>query len=74
MWKEENNELHKTFHFTDFRESLAFVNRVGELAEAVNHHPDIELSWGKVTIHLTTHSEKAVTNKDRSLAKEIDAL
>ncbi len=74
MWQEENNFLVKEFTFPDFASALEFVNKVGELAEAANHHPDIELGWGRVKIRLTTHSEKKVTQKDRSLAAEIDAL
>ena len=74
MWQEENNALVKQFKFDDFRSALDFVNEVGELAEAANHHPDIELGWGRVMISLTTHSEKKVTQKDRDLAAEIDAV
>ncbi len=74
MWNEENNSLTKEFSFKDFKSALSFVNKVGELAELVNHHPDIELSWGKVKVSLTTHSEKKVTNKDRDLAKQIDLI
>lgn len=74
MWEEDNTQLHKTFTFVDFKTALAFVNKIGELAEKVNHHPDIELSWGKVGVHLTTHSQGGVTEKDHQMAKEIDAL
>jgi 4a-hydroxytetrahydrobiopterin dehydratase len=74
MWKKDNNQLTKIFTFQDFESALVFVNQVGELAEAAQHHPDIELSWGRVVIHLTTHSEGGVTEKDTKLAKEIDIL
>jgi 4a-hydroxytetrahydrobiopterin dehydratase len=74
MWEEVSNQLVKTVTFPDFKSALAFVNQVGELAEQANHHPDIELSWGKVVIRLSTHSAGGVTDKDRQLAKEIDAL
>lgn len=74
MWKEIDNQLVKTFKFADFKSALEFVNKVGQLAEEAQHHPDIELSWGKVVIHLTTHSEGGVTDKDTVLAKEIDNL
>lgn len=74
MWEEENNSLVREFGFKDFRAALDFVNKVGELAEEANHHPDIELGWGRVKIRLTTHSEGKVTDKDRNLAKEIDAV
>lgn len=66
--------LVKEFSFPDFKGALAFVNEVGELAEEMSHHPDIELSWGKVVVKLTTHSEAMVTDKDRELAKAIDAI
>ncbi len=74
MWQEENNSLVKEFSFADFASALAFVNKVGELAESHNHHPDIFLGWGKVTITLTTHDAGGITEKDRALAVAIDAL
>lgn len=64
----------KDFSFKNFSDALAFVNKVGELAEKANHHPDINLSWGSVRVWLTTHSEHKVTDKDYELAKAIDAL
>jgi 4a-hydroxytetrahydrobiopterin dehydratase len=72
MWQEKDKALVREFSFPDFKTALAFVNKVGELAEAANHHPDIQLGWGKVVVSLTTHSEGGVTDKDRQLAKEID--
>lgn len=74
MWREEKGKLVRSFTFNDFKDALAFVDKVGNLAEAHNHHPDIELGWGKVKVVLFTHSEKAITKKDYKLAKEIDAL
>lgn len=74
MWQEENNSLRREFTFPDFKSALAFVNKVGELAEAANHHPDIALGWGKVIITLTTHREGKVTSKDHDLATKIDAI
>lgn len=74
MWQEQNNKLTKEFVFKDFKEALAFVDKVGELAEKLNHHPDIQLSWGKVVVRLQTHSEGKVTAKDRELAQGIDAI
>lgn len=75
MWTEKNNQLVKDFEFPDFRSALEFVNKVGELAEKANHHPDIELSWGKVVIKLTSHDAgNKVTERDRDLARGIDAL
>ena len=74
MWKEEDNTITKEFTFPDFAQALAFVNKIGALAEQANHHPDIELGWGRVKITLTTHSAGKVTVKDRELATAIDAL
>jgi 4a-hydroxytetrahydrobiopterin dehydratase len=74
MWQEINNELTKTFTFEDFKSALDFVNKIGAIAEEEQHHPDIELSWGKVVVHLTTHSAGGVTEKDHALAQRIDEL
>ena len=74
MWEEKNKSLVRKFSFSDFKSALAFVNKVGDLAEAANHHPDISLGWGKVVVSLTTHSEGGVTEKDRQLANEIDQI
>jgi 4a-hydroxytetrahydrobiopterin dehydratase len=61
--------------FDDFAAALAFVNRVGEAAEAANHHPDILLhGWNKVRLTLSTHSEGGLTAADFELAGRIDAL
>jgi 4a-hydroxytetrahydrobiopterin dehydratase len=73
-WQEEDGQLVKSFAFPDFASALAFVDRIGALAEEANHHPDIMLGWGKVEVRLTSHDAGAVTNKDHQLAKEIDEL
>lgn len=74
MWQEQDNKLVKEFNFPDFKAALAFVDKVGELAEKANHHPDIELGWGRVRISLTTHDAGGITERDRALAREIDSL
>lgn len=74
MWQEADNKLSKKVKFKDFAEALAFVNKIGELAEAANHHPDISFGWGYVEVTLTTHSEGKVTEKDRKLAEQIDEI
>ena len=74
MWQEQENKISKEFSFDDFAGALAFVNNVGELAEKANHHPDIELGWGRVRVVLTTHSAGQVTEKDRDLANKIDEI
>jgi 4a-hydroxytetrahydrobiopterin dehydratase len=63
-----------TYKFADFAEALAFVNAVGAEAEAVDHHPDIDIRWNKVTLVLSTHSAGGLTAKDFGLAKTISAL
>ena len=74
-WTEDDNSLVKVVEKKDFVEALAFVNKVGELAEAANHHPDIDIRWNKVTLRLTTHSEgSTITEKDRALAAQIDEI
>ena len=74
-WEEEGGELRKDFRFADFAEALAFVNRVGALAEQAGHHPDIDIRWSVVTLRLSTHSEgNVVTERDRDLAERIDGI
>jgi 4a-hydroxytetrahydrobiopterin dehydratase len=73
-WSEVDGALQRKFEFADFAEALAFVNRVGELAEAENHHPDIELGWGRVVLRWRTHSEDAITDRDRELAEKSGRL
>jgi 4a-hydroxytetrahydrobiopterin dehydratase len=70
------NEHHvvKTFKFPDFRAALAFVNKVGNLAEEQGHHPDIFLAWGKVEITIWTHKIDGLTESDFILAAKIDKL
>ncbi|HKL24492.1 MAG TPA: 4a-hydroxytetrahydrobiopterin dehydratase [Candidatus Nanoarchaeia archaeon] len=73
-WNIENEKLVKNFDFNNFKESLDFVNNIGELAEKQHHHPDIELGYGNVRISLFTHSENKLTEKDFELAKKIDNI
>ena len=73
-WSLESNSITKDFSFNNFRESLDFVNKVGETAEEHNHHPDILVSYNIVRLTLTTHSEKGLTKRDFELAKEIDKI
>lgn len=70
----DNHHLAKNLKFPDFKTALAFVNRVGELAERENHHPELFLSWGKVRIELCTHKVNGLTENDFVLAAKIDAL
>jgi 4a-hydroxytetrahydrobiopterin dehydratase len=70
------NEHHitKTFPFPDFRQALAFVNKVGDVAEEQGHHPDILLGWGKAEITSWTHKIDGLTESDFILAAKIDKL
>jgi len=74
-WKEENNSLTKSFKFKDFVEAWAFMTQVALLAEKMNHHPEWCNVYNTVDITLTTHDQgNTITEKDRELAKKIDAL
>jgi 4a-hydroxytetrahydrobiopterin dehydratase len=64
----------RTYKFPDFKSALAFVNRVGEIAEQQGHHPDILLAWGKVEITLWTHAVDGLTESDFILAAKIDEI
>lgn len=70
----EENHIERKFKFKDFAEALAFVNKVGELAEYEGHHPDIKLSWGVVKVVLLTHKIKGLSRNDFVLASKIDQL
>jgi len=69
-WTEVDKALERTFEFESFVDALAFVNRVGELAEAENHHPDIEIHYDKVTLRWWTHTADGITDRDRELAEK----
>jgi 4a-hydroxytetrahydrobiopterin dehydratase len=74
-WKVINeHHLEKEYKFKDFREALAFTNQVGELAEKVNHHPDIYLAWGQVKLTVFTHSSKGLTESDFIFAAKVNEL
>jgi 4a-hydroxytetrahydrobiopterin dehydratase len=70
----ENHHIERAFRFPDFITALAFVNRVGALAEEQGHHPDILLGWGKVVITIWTHAVSGLTQSDFVLAAKIDQL
>jgi 4a-hydroxytetrahydrobiopterin dehydratase len=72
-WKVINeHHLVKTFTFPDFVKALAFVNRIGDIAEQQGHHPDIYLTWGKVEVQIWTHKIDGLTESDFILAAKID--
>jgi len=73
-WTRIGNAIARSWEFEDFAEALAFINKVGALAEGMNHHPDLVNSWNKVTLTLTTHDRGGLTELDFELANKIDAL
>ncbi|HEY5252619.1 MAG TPA: 4a-hydroxytetrahydrobiopterin dehydratase [Acidimicrobiales bacterium] len=73
-WTREGDELVKIHTGRAFADALAYVNAVAALAEEVNHHPDIDIRWNRVTLRLSTHDAGGLTEADLSLARRIDAL
>ncbi len=74
-WRREGDEIVREWKLADFAAAMDFVNRVAELAEAANHHPDILVhGWNRVRLTLSTHSEGGITRADLDLARVIDAL
>lgn len=73
-WEHDGSVIRKSFSRSDFVGSVNFVQSLVEPAEAMNHHPDLEISWDTVTVSLSTHSEGGVTAADFELAAKIDAL
>ncbi len=70
----DNHHLTKTYKLADFKEALAFVNRIGAMVEEQNHHPDIYFAWGKVRIDIWTHKINGLTENDFVFAAKCDAL
>jgi 4a-hydroxytetrahydrobiopterin dehydratase len=73
-WIERDGALERTIELPSFRAAIAFVNRLADLAEAENHHPDIFVSYRRVTLRWTTHSAGGITDRDRELAARTDEL
>lgn len=73
-WTLADKKISKKFEFKNFADSLLFVNKVGEIAETHDHHPDIIFGWGYAEIYLTTHDAGGITISDVAVAKEIDAI
>ena len=71
-WQREGDAITRQFQFEDFVGSVDFVNRITPLAEEMNHHPDLAISWNKVAVTLSTHSEGGLTENDFELASKID--
>ncbi|HEY8920609.1 MAG TPA: 4a-hydroxytetrahydrobiopterin dehydratase [Chitinophaga sp.] len=75
MWQEKNNQLYRSFEFSDFKEAFAFMTKVALAAEKMDHHPYWTNVYNKVEIYLNTHDAgNVITEKDHRLAKTIDGL
>ena len=73
-WSELNGSIQRTYQFADFVAAMAFVNKVAEIAEAKQHHPDILIRYNKVTLTLSTHDAGGITDKDFDFASEADQI
>ena len=73
-WAGEGEAIVKAYSCGDFAGSVGFVNRIAPVAEEMNHHPDLAISWSTVTVTISTHSEGGLTAADFELAGRIDAL
>jgi len=73
-WIDSGGALERTVELPSFAAAIEFVNRVAALAEDANHHPDIAISYKKVTLRWTTHSAGGITDRDHELARRTDAL
>lgn len=73
-WERQGEAIVKRFERGDFVGSVEFVESLVEPAEAMNHHPDLEISWATVTVSLSTHSEGGLTENDFALARQIESL
>lgn len=71
-WKQSNGKLIKTFEFKNFKDALAFINTIGEIAESMNHHPKIINVYSRVGLELWTHDQNDITELDFQLADAID--
>jgi 4a-hydroxytetrahydrobiopterin dehydratase len=74
-WSRRGDEIARGWKFADFKEAIAFVNRVAEAAEEANHHPDIVVhGWNQVRLSLSTHSAGGLTDADFAMAEKLNAL
>jgi 4a-hydroxytetrahydrobiopterin dehydratase len=73
-WEEIDGALERTFRFDDFAHAIDFVNRIAEVAEAEDHHPDIAVHWNKVMLRWWTHAQDAITGRDYELANRTNEL
>ena len=73
-WSKRAQIISRTFKFEGFLKAIEFVNRVAKKAQKINHHPDIDIRFNKVTLKLTTHDEGGLTKKDFSIARQSDEV
>lgn len=73
-WNRAGDEIEKVYELDSFPGAIAFVTRVGFLAERADHHPDLDIRWRKVRVALSTHSQGGLTDKDLALAREIESV
>lgn len=73
-WTKDGGALARTVELDNFPQAIQVVNRVAEIAESDNHHPDIDIRWRTLTFHCSTHSAGGITASDVSLAEEIDGV
>ena len=73
-WRHEDNALRREFTFANFKEAFVFMTSIAEMAEAADHHPDWSNSYNRVAIALTSHDKGCVTQRDSSLAEQINTL
>ena len=73
-WEKYGNSLRREFKFDDFTGAVDFVDRLTPIANEMNHHPDVFISWGLARVSLISHSEHGITEKDFELAKKLDEL
>ncbi len=73
-WELRGTKIAKAYRFGDFKTAMEFVNRVADLAEAMNHHPDIAIHYAEVTLTLWSHDARGLTRRDFSLATDIERL
>ncbi len=73
-WKRNGKAIDRNFQFENFLKAMEFVNQIAEAAEAVNHHPDILISYNKVTLSLVSHDSGGVTHRDVKMAARINEL
>jgi len=72
-WQRVGDAIRRTWRFADFKQAMAFVNRVAEAAEAADHHPDILIEYSRVTLTLSTHDAGGLTTRDFDLAARLEA-